>query len=293
MNPQAIMARLSTVKVPRTPKFPELLKTARAFTIPKVPRPLQEHRIVSIASFFLFFTAFLLFLLVGLSLTIIKPIYLVDVYAVNSMDPVSNAATELKFGVWGVCAISTLNSVTAEGACYGPQLGYTIPSSLLSLLGLSDELASVALNGLLVLLVLHLVTAGLSTIILILSLFLHSHAVAISALVVAIIASIISTVAFAADVALVLVVRNNIDSLFSGADFSVQFGNGVWMILVAMILTWAAVVVLSARACYCCGVRRPAKKVNSTSDGKAAPRTESDMSSVSSEEKSAAGLEAV
>lgn len=151
---------------------------------------------------------------------------------------------------------SAFDSTVAQGECYGPQLGYTIPTTFLSDVGLSAELADVAETGLLVLLSLHLVAAGLSTVILVLSLFLHSHAVAIIALIIAIVAAIIGSVVFAADVALVIEVKNNIDSLFSGADFSVQFGNAVWMILTAMILTWAAVVVLSVRACYCCGVRR-------------------------------------
>jgi len=222
----------------------------------KVPRPLQKHIVISLTTFAIFLTAFLLFLLVGLSLTITPSIYLFSVSALNSVDPVSNAATSLYFGVWGVCAYSTLDSVS-QGLCYGPQLGYTIPTSLLSEVGLSSQLANVAETGLLVLLSLHLVAAGLSTIIFILSLFLHSHVVAIIALIVAIVTAIIGSVMFAADLALVIVVKNNIDSLVSGADFSVDFGNGVWMILVAMILTWVAVVVLSARACYCCGVRRP------------------------------------
>ena len=147
-------------------------------------------------------------------------------------------------------------STLDTGECYGPQLGYTIPTSLLSAVGLSTDLANVAETGLLLILSLHLVAAALSTIIFVLSLFLHSHTVAILTLIVAIVAAIVGSVVFAADVALVIVVKDNIDLLFSGANFSVQFGNGVWMILVAMVLTWVAVVVLSARACYCCGVRR-------------------------------------
>lgn len=109
---------------------------------------------------------------------------------------------------------------------------------------------------LLVLLSIHLVAAGLSTFIFVLSLFLHSHAVAIVTLIVAIVAAIAGSVVFAADVALVVVAKDNINSLFSGAGFSVKFGDGVWMVLAAVILMWVAVVVLSARACYCCGVRR-------------------------------------
>lgn len=111
-------------------------------------------------------------------------------------------------------------------------------------------------KALLILLSLHLVAAGLSTIILFLSLFLHSHVVAIIGLIIAIVTGIVGSVVFAGDVALVIVVRSNIDSLSSGAEFSVQFGNGVWMVLTAVILTWMAVVVLSVRACYCYGVRR-------------------------------------
>lgn len=111
-------------------------------------------------------------------------------------------------------------------------------------------------TGLLLLLSLHLVAAGLSTTVFVLSLFLHSHVVAIIALIIAIVAAIVGSVVFAADLALVIVVKDNIDSLVSGVDFGVQFGNAVWMILTAMVMTWVAVVVLSARACYCCGVRR-------------------------------------
>ncbi|KAG6382019.1 hypothetical protein JVT61DRAFT_651 [Boletus reticuloceps] len=156
-------------------------------------------------------------------------------------------------------SLSALSPIVGHGlcSCYGPQLGYTIPTTFLRDAGLSTELANVAETSLLLLLSLHLVAAGLSTVIFILSLFLHSHAVAIIALIIAIVGAIVGTVVFAVDVALVIGVKDNINALFSGASFNVQFGNAVWMILAAMILTWVAVVVLSARACYCCGVRRP------------------------------------
>ncbi|KAH7883279.1 hypothetical protein F5I97DRAFT_220571 [Phlebopus sp. FC_14] len=230
---------------------------ARMFQIQRIPRPLQKHVILSVVSLLIFFTAFLLFLLVGLSLTIIPSIYLVRVSAKGSTNPVSNVATSLWFGVWGVCATSPLDTSPSQGSCFGPQLGYTVPTLLLSLIGLSTEIIDAAEKSLLLLLALHLVAAGLSTLIFILTLFLHSHAAAIIALITAVIAAIVSSVVFAADVALVVVMRDHIDSLFAGASFSVEFGNGVWMMLAAVALTWVAVVVLSARACYCCGVRRP------------------------------------
>ncbi|OAX40207.1 hypothetical protein K503DRAFT_768771 [Rhizopogon vinicolor AM-OR11-026] len=220
--------------------------------------------IIRLVSFTLLLTVFLLFLLVGLSLTIIKSIIIIEVSAVNSIDPVSNAVTKLQFGVWGVCTTSILNSATAQRACFGPQLGYTIPTSLLSLVGLSSELADVAETTLLTLLVLHLVCAGLSVVDFILTLLLHSRPATIIALVVAVITAVLSTVVFAVDVALLVVVRNNINSLFSGGDFVVSFGNGAWMILVAMILAWLLVTMLSAQRYYFCGVRRPKPESNTS-----------------------------
>ncbi|KAG1737905.1 uncharacterized protein EDB91DRAFT_1139739 [Suillus paluster] len=228
--------------------------------LPQLPQLLQQHSTVRLASFTLFFTAFLLFLLVGLSLPIIESIIIIKVSAINSVDPVANAITELQYGVWGVCITSMLNGVEAQKACYGPQLGYIIPTSLLSLVGLSSKLANVAETTLLTILVLHLVGAGLSAVAFMLSLFCHSHLITIITLVVAIITAILSTVVFAADVALVVGVKDNIDSLFSGTDFAVSFGNGVWMTLTAMVLAWIAVIMLSAQPCYCYGVRRPKLK---------------------------------
>lgn len=70
----------------------------------RIPRPLQKHLVVSLMTLTIFLTAFLLFLLVGLSLTITPSIYIIEVSALNSANLASNAATSLYFGVWGVCA---------------------------------------------------------------------------------------------------------------------------------------------------------------------------------------------
>lgn len=70
----------------------------------KIPRPLQRHLVVSLSTFTIFLTAFLLYLLVGLSLPITPSIYIIEVSAVNSTNPISDADTTLYFGVWGVCA---------------------------------------------------------------------------------------------------------------------------------------------------------------------------------------------
>ncbi|KAL4076422.1 hypothetical protein J3A83DRAFT_2204887 [Scleroderma citrinum] len=223
------------------------------YAFKRIPRPLQRHRTIGIASFTIFFTSFLLFLLVGLSLTIIPSIYLVKISSENITTPTSNVATTLEFGVWGVCGKSALGT----GQCYGPQLGYTVPQDILSVLGLSQAVASAAEKTILILLVLHLVSAALSTIVFVLALFLHSHAAAIIALIAAIVTALITSFVFVIDIVLVILLRDNVDLVITGAQFNVEFGNAVWMILAAVLLTWFAVIMLSARACYCFGVRRP------------------------------------
>ncbi|KAK0226348.1 actin cortical patch SUR7/pH-response regulator pali [Armillaria fumosa] len=223
-------------------------------------RPFALYREISIVSLVLLFIAFLLLLLVGISLTIIKAVYLIRVYSTATSDePVTSIATELRFGVWGVCATSALNPPswwTNDGECFGPKLGYDIPSSITSLVNVDASVVKVALKGLLVVLILHLVAAGLSLAALIPAMCLGSHALAIVALVISIITALLGTIVFGVDLALVLTLKNQLPSLSSQIDLGVDFGNGIWMVLVAVVLTWVAVIMLSARACYCCGVRR-------------------------------------
>lgn len=70
----------------------------------------------------------------------------------------------------------------------------------------------------------------------------------------AIISGIVTTIVFGIDLALGIVARNELAQI-QDLKFEVVFGNGFWMVLVAVIAIWLAVVFLSARACYCCGVR--------------------------------------
>ncbi|KAK0459105.1 actin cortical patch SUR7/pH-response regulator pali [Desarmillaria tabescens] len=227
-------------------------------------RPFAVHRKISIVSLALLFVAFLLLLLVGISLPIIKTIYLIRVYSTAERNqPATSIATELRFGVWGVCATSALNRpslLTNDGECFGPRLGYDIPSSVTELVGVDASLVQVALKGLLVILILHIVAAGLSLAALIPAMCLGSHAFAIVALVLSMITAILGTVVFGVDLALVLVLKNKLPSLSSQVDLGIGFGNGIWMVLVAVVLTWVAVITLSARACFCCGVRRKSFK---------------------------------
>jgi len=221
-------------------------------------KPLAAYRVVSFICIGLLATAFLLSLLVGLSLPIIKSIYLLEFYSTRTGQVATSVATELRFGVWGVCATSVLDEptlLTNDGDCFGPQLGYTVPEDIIAVTGISADIVDDVLQVLLVILVLHPVAAGLSFVTLISSLFLASHKLSILALVLSIITAIVTSVVFAVDLALVIVAKSKVTDIDS-LDFAIQWGNAPWMSLVAAVLTWLAVIALSAKACFCFGVRR-------------------------------------
>ncbi|KAJ6508856.1 hypothetical protein C8R45DRAFT_815802, partial [Mycena sanguinolenta] len=213
-------------------------------------KPLAAYQLLSYICIGLLSTASLLSFLVGLSLPIIKQVYLLKLSSTSQGQPATSVATELRFGVWGLCA----NRYSAE--CFGPMLGYTVPANIIALTGVSTSIVNVVQESLLVVLVLHVVAAGLSLVTLASSLFLASHALSILSLVLAIITAIVSSVVFAIDVAIVVVAKQQVPTLAaSGLQFAIGWGNGPWLGLVAVILTWMAVIVLSMRACYCLGVR--------------------------------------
>jgi hypothetical protein len=64
----------------------------------------HRHCVVSGFSFILLVAAFILLLLVAVSLPILKPVYLLGVKSTSIGQPMTSNATELRFGVWGVCA---------------------------------------------------------------------------------------------------------------------------------------------------------------------------------------------
>ncbi len=134
-------------------------------------------------------------------------------------------------------------------------MGYKVPQSITDILGISQEIVQVIQQVLLGVLVLHPITAGFATVSFITSLFLASHIFSIFSLVLTIITAILSTILFAIDLALVIVAQSRVKTL-QGIHLEVLFGNGVWLILVSVILTWTAVITLSARACFCMGVRQ-------------------------------------
>ncbi|CAA7258977.1 unnamed protein product [Cyclocybe aegerita] len=218
-------------------------------------KPFARYRIISILSSILLFSAFILLLLVGLSLTIIKPIYLLIFRSTVGGQPLS-IATELRFGVWGVCASSQLNQptlITNPGLCFGPRLGYDVPEYISDAVGIDHQIVETVEQALLFVLVLHPIAAGLTLFSFIFSLFLYSHAFSIFTLILTLVTALVSSVVLGIDLALVIVAKNQVENL-EAFSFEVVFGNGVWMILAAVIFVWLAVMLLSARACYCLGV---------------------------------------
>jgi len=137
-------------------------------------------------------------------------------------------------------------------------LGYTVPNYVITTLNLNSSIVDVVEKALLTLLVLHPIAGGLCLFSLFFSLFLTSHAFSIFTLFLTIVTSLVSSLVLAIDLALVLVAKSKLNALATtqSLHFAIDFGNGVWMILAAVILTWFAVIALSARACYCLGVRR-------------------------------------
>lgn len=141
-----------------------------------------------------------------------------------------------------------------NGLCFGPKLGYDIPDSIASIAGLSDSVIRAIKTSLSAVLITHIVAAGLACLNLFTSLFLASHKMSILSLLLSIIAALLTSIMFVIDLVLVITARDRLPGLTNGG-FVADFGNAIWMVLAAVVCNWIAVILLSARACYCCGVR--------------------------------------
>jgi len=229
----------------------------KAFHLQQIHKPLVHYRKISLAAFILLAIAFLLFLLVAISIPLVKTIYLLKINAAqNPNQPATGVASTIKLGVWGFCATSVLDGATQFGQCYGPKLGYTVPADVVSLLKLPSAVVDILLAVVAAVLVLHPIAAGLSFLAFLNSLFLGSHGVSIFALIWSIATALISTIVFVVDLVIVVIAKSKVKGIRGtiGQNITVDWGNAVWMMLVGVIFTWTAVFLLSARACYCCGV---------------------------------------
>ncbi|RPD57782.1 hypothetical protein L226DRAFT_163462 [Lentinus tigrinus ALCF2SS1-7] len=214
------------------------------------PRPFARHLGISLTTCAFLFASFILFLLVGLSLPLIKNIYLFELeFATRPDQPVTSVATSLRFGVWGVCATSDLN--TSE--CF-TMLGYTIPEDILNLTGYPALVDDVA-DGVTAVLVLHLVAAGLAFVGVFSSLFLESNAMCILSLVTSIFTVLVGLVVFGIDLAVILVGKERVGPL-TDFNYSANWGPALWLVLVGVVLSFIGMILMSVVVCRCCGVGR-------------------------------------
>ncbi len=218
------------------------------------PRPLARHLGISLATCAVLLASFVLFLLVGLSLPIIKSIYLFTItFAQNPDQPVTSVANQLRLGVWGLCAMSPLDP-PGGGECFGPMIGYTIPAEVVALIG-EPDLAQDVSKGVTALLVLHLVAAGLAFIGMFTSLFLESHALCIISLITTIFTLIVGLVVFGVDLALILIGKSRIGPL-TDFNYVANWGPALWMVLAGVVLSFVGMILMSIVVCECCGVGR-------------------------------------
>ncbi|KAI0629025.1 hypothetical protein C8Q77DRAFT_331203 [Trametes polyzona] len=218
------------------------------------PRPLARHLGISLATCAVLLTAFILFLLVGLSLPIIKSIYLFTItFATNPDQPPTSVATQLRLGVWGLCARSARDPPDG-GECFGPMLGYSIPPEVLALTGFPALVQDVG-KGVTVLLVLHLVAAALAFVGVFTSLFLESHAFCIVSLVTTVFTLLVGLIVFGVDLALILVGKSRVGPL-TDFNYVANWGPALWMVLAGVILSFIGMILMSVVVCECCGVGR-------------------------------------
>ncbi|CAE6416382.1 unnamed protein product [Rhizoctonia solani] len=216
---------------------------------------------------FLVFAGFLLLLLVSLSIPIIKTISILNIATNLQAGSITTGISGgVRFGLWGYCVSEITASVfgfdqTRAGYCSRSRLGYDIDSQLLQLLGL-DDLNDIVSRGLTFVLVLHPIACGLAFLALLFALMLLCRPARLAsamALVFSVLAAIVTTVAFAIDVALTTIARNKVRDATDG-NFVVTYGAIPWMTLGAMVALWAATVGA------CCGIfvggrrRREAEK---------------------------------
>ncbi|KAJ3994066.1 pali-domain-containing protein, partial [Lentinula boryana] len=200
----------------------------------------------------LLFIAFLLLLLVTLSVPIIKTIYLFTLTAsVSSL--LESASSSVKFGVWGYC-ISGVN----VGSVPPTHLGYTVDSTVASALNLdSNELVHVVSETTTAALVLHPIACGLTFLTLLVSLFMlrrgSNGTVRLPSLItlgVGILATLLTTIIFLIDVIVVAVIRNGVKDDTNGV-VTLNWGNAVWMALGATLALWLAMLGTCGGVCAC------------------------------------------
>jgi multisubunit Na+/H+ antiporter MnhC subunit len=217
---------------------------------------------------FLLFAAFLLLLLVSLSVPIIKTIYLLKLV----VDPTGSfiaASGNLRAGVWGYCHSELRASFGPTGLsvpsdCTKAKLGYTINNVVARALGLEDDLNRIS-NVITAVLILHPIACGFAFVALVISLIAARPSrgtTRLSTLLTifsTLLAAIITTAVFVVDIVLVATVRSKVKD--ETDDVDPKWGNAVWMTLGAMVALWLSILF---SACGLFQIRRQKRQANTT-----------------------------
>ncbi|TFK76543.1 hypothetical protein BDN72DRAFT_831120 [Pluteus cervinus] len=205
---------------------------------------------------FQLFLAFLLLLLVSVSVPITKSIFLFRLTADVGSDFLStNAHGSVKFGLWGYCLSAIDFSVLAfehstTASCSDVHLGYTFDDTIASALHVSkyEHLISRVTTAALVI---HPISAALSFLALVFSLLLFragsKHYVkrcTLACLVTASIAAVLGTIVFIVDAALIATIRHELAHITDNV-LSLGWGSAVWLTLAAVMALWGAVITTS------------------------------------------------
>lgn len=196
----------------------------------------------------IFFAAFLLLLLVSVSLPITKSITYFTLTAGFDAGAISSGVSGgVSFGNWGWCTTPLVVEVfgidrTEPGECSEAKIGWTIDQRLVDLLHL-EGLQDAVNSGLTLALVLNPIACGITFLILLFVLWFAWRQTRLSAIIgvcVGVVAAILTTIAFVIDIVVMTLVKKNVENVSS--NFHVTYGQTTWMTLVAMILTWIGII---------------------------------------------------
>jgi len=221
---------------------------------------------IAFLTFFFLFAAFVLLLLVSLSVPIIHPIFLFKLafnISVGAFNANANAAVDV--GLWGYC-VSAINA-NIEGfsdnkgaQCSPSHVGYTFEPSLLNILHINTNTSNIITKAITAALVIHPVACGLTFLAMIFALTIGcrnvvSRVFSAVTMILALLAALLSTIVFVVDIVFVVLTRNRIRDATNG-EITLNWGNAVWMTLGAAIALWAATVGACCGICACGGRRR-------------------------------------
>ncbi|KIM31268.1 hypothetical protein M408DRAFT_320236 [Serendipita vermifera MAFF 305830] len=219
----------------------------------------------------LLFIAFILQLLISLSIPIIKaslltqcsrqPIELFELHIKTAAVEGPNTG-EMRFGLYGFCFLNSYNSgIWDYGVCTAPRIGYTIDSAILSTIGISQTDYALISKALTSFLVVHSLVACMTFLSMVPGFMPFWNPFRVTSLTFNIISAVLSTLVAAVDLAIVIVAQQKLTTLIQqqgdsiahlGIEVSLSIGVAPWMGLAAAIVLWAAVIVGSILLCDCC-----------------------------------------